>query len=41
MEESNIMPSEWVKICKKLNRINHCKPPANYPVGKINLKKFN
>jgi hypothetical protein len=40
MEESNIMPSEWVKLCKKkLNRINDCKPPANYPVGKINLKK--
>jgi hypothetical protein len=40
IKESNIIPSEWVKICKKkLNKINHCKPPVNYPVGKINLKK--
>ena len=40
MEESNIIPSEWVQTCKnKLNRINNCKPDANYPVGKINLRK--
>lgn len=40
IEESNTMPCEWVRLCKKkLGRINNCKPPPNYPVGKINLTK--
>src|SRR6056300_357044 len=40
MEESNVIPEEWINTCKmKLNKIGDCKPPPNYPVGKINLKK--
>ena len=40
MEESNVIPQEWIYTCKmKLNKINNCKPVRNYPVGKINLKK--
>ena len=39
-ESSDIITRNWVKTCKqKLNIINACKPPANYPVGKINLHK--
>lgn len=40
MEESNIIPCDWIETCKnKLNRINNCKQSPNHPVGKINLKK--
>jgi hypothetical protein len=40
MEESNVIPEEWINTCKmKLNKIGDCKPPPHYPVGKINLKK--
>ena len=39
-ESTNIITRNWVKTCKqKLKQINECKPPANYPVGKINLNK--
>ena len=39
-ESTDIITRNWVKTCKqKLKQINACKPPANYPVGKINLHK--
>ena len=39
-ESFNQITKDWVKTCKqKLNVINKCKPPLNYPVGKINLNK--
>ena len=40
MEESDVIPQEWINTCKRrLDKIGDCKLPPNYPVGKINLKK--